>query len=115
MPWSHRPAASTRGAARFGGLPRRALILLVALAACSGAVQAEPSVPREERIKAVLIFKILKFVELARVGHGRQGSAGHLHDRRIADGRGPVRRGGPPDRRTPDSATQDFRIGRRRT
>lgn len=62
MPWSHRPAVSARGAARFGGLPRRALILLVVLAACSGAVQAEPNVPREERIKAVLIFKILKFV-----------------------------------------------------
>jgi hypothetical protein len=62
MPWSHRPSVSTRGAARFGGPPRRGLLLVVALATLAGTVQAEPNVPREERIKAVLIFKILKFV-----------------------------------------------------
>jgi hypothetical protein len=62
MPWSHRPSASPRGAACFGRLPRRGLALLITLVAFAGAVQAEPNVPREERIKAVLIFKILKFV-----------------------------------------------------
>ncbi len=35
---------------------------LAVLAAFSGALQADPVLPREERIKAVLVFKILKFV-----------------------------------------------------
>ena len=46
------------------GLPWRALALggLLALHLLSGAVRAEIDVPREDRIKAVLVVKILKFV-----------------------------------------------------
>lgn len=56
---SLRRSSSIRGTTTGRGLLRWGVVMLLALA---GAVRAEPNVPREERIKAVLLVKILKFV-----------------------------------------------------